>query len=424
MQEALEADATKRDAGLGTTPLGELCHLLLQNATDAILAVRLEDLAVITANPRVADLTGFSLNQIIGSSVARFFAETPSGSSEGRGFSPETLQRIGLHEDVRLRRADDYVLFTSMTIGHVHMPAGPIAVCIVRDATERRLLERELITKHMALRQTHAELRAVAADLERRNAELLELQSRVATLAKQAAIGAFTAGVAHSVNNPLGALLSTGRRIQELLTALPTDASHDRLRVLFQRVLDAAKRIQWVVEDMRRVHRHGAERVAANQVNLIEEIEGVLRLLTHRLDRITVERKYQRDPCPIDAYPDELQHLLTNLLDNALTAMPGGGTLGVEVAAEGDTLTLAIADTGPGLPATVTSRLFEPFVASREGGTGLGLWMAQWVAQHHRGRLRHESIVPHGARFVLEMPLRQTVPITLAGAPIVSNKQS
>jgi signal transduction histidine kinase len=113
-----------------------------------------------------------------------------------------------------------------------------------------------------------------------------------------------------------------------------------------------------------------------------------LLVLGHKLgDGITVERDYATDVPKIDAYPGELNQVWTNLIDNAVDAMEGRGTLRVSARSGGDDVVVEIADTGAGIPADVQARAFEPFFTTKDvgKGTGLGLDISRRiiVERHH-----------------------------------------
>jgi signal transduction histidine kinase len=112
----------------------------------------------------------------------------------------------------------------------------------------------------------------------------------------------------------------------------------------------------------------------------------------------------------ISAFPGELNQVWTNLIDNAVDAMDGHGTLTVRTRREGDDrVVVEIGDTGPGVPAEIRSRVFEPFFTTKEvgRGTGLGLDIA-WriVVGRHGGEIRLES-APGDTRFEVVIPLEQ-----------------
>ena len=134
-------------------------------------------------------------------------------------------------------------------------------------------------------------------------------------------------------------------------------------------------------------------------------------MLGHKLgEGIQVVRDYDRSLPHVSAFPGELNQVWTNLIDNAVDAMEGNGTLTVRTRADlDDRLVVEIGDTGPGVPDEVRSRIFEPFFTTKPmgKGTGLGLDIA-WriVVGRHHGDIRLDS-EPGDTRFQVILPLRE-----------------
>ena len=130
-------------------------------------------------------------------------------------------------------------------------------------------------------------------------------------------------------------------------------------------------------------------------VDLHEGLDSPLTMLGHavRDEHVSVRRDYGADVPPVSAYPGELNRVWTNLLDNALDAVPDGGTLVRATRREGRLVCIGIVDSGPGIPESVQARIFEPFFTTREPGhgTGLGLAIARRIVTQHEGRLSMTS---------------------------------
>jgi signal transduction histidine kinase len=146
------------------------------------------------------------------------------------------------------------------------------------------------------------------------------------------------------------------------------------------------------------------------QVRLPEGIDSTLVMLGHKLKRagIGLERVFAPDTPEIQAYPGELNQVWTNLLDNAIDAMPGGGTLRIETVREGAMAVVRVIDTGTGIPLEIQPRIFEAFFTTKSvgEGTGLGLDIVQRiVAQQHGGRIDVESR-PGRTVFTVRLPIR------------------
>ena len=111
------------------------------------------------------------------------------------------------------------------------------------------------------------------------------------------------------------------------------------------------------------------------------------------------------DPPFIDVDPELLHRALSNLVLNAMDAMPDGGTLTLSAQAKGETAELRVSDTGEGLTPEECERLFTPYYTTKQHGTGLGLAIVQSVVADHRGNIAVESPAGGGATFVITLPL-------------------
>jgi len=109
------------------------------------------------------------------------------------------------------------------------------------------------------------------------------------------------------------------------------------------------------------------------------------------------------DPVPLER--DPVGQILDNLIANGLDAVPcDRGEVHVEVARTDSLVTLSVSDTGPGVPPEVRAHLFEPFFTTRDGGTGLGLFLSAELARRLGGELRHVARPEGGARFEVRLP--------------------
>jgi len=137
------------------------------------------------------------------------------------------------------------------------------------------------------------------------------------------------------------------------------------------------------------------DRASVQQIDVTDGLESTLVMLGSKLgDRVTVVRDYGTDVPPIEAYPGELNQVWTNLIDNAIDAMGGAGTLRLATRAEEDNVLVEVADTGPGMPPEVAARAFEAFYTTKDvgQGTGLGLDIAQRiVVERHGGAITIDS---------------------------------
>ncbi len=154
------------------------------------------------------------------------------------------------------------------------------------------------------------------------------------------------------------------------------------------------------------------DRAPHQTVDVHELLDATLVMLSGKIPSgVRISKEFDRDLPAIPAYPAELNQVWTNLIDNALWAMAGEGTLTVRTQRDGDWLAVEIADTGPGIPSDVRPRIFEPFFTTKPvgQGTGLGLDISYRIVVHkHHGDIRVESR-PGDTRFRVLLPLSEEV---------------
>jgi signal transduction histidine kinase len=176
---------------------------------------------------------------------------------------------------------------------------------------------------------------------------------------------------------------------------------------LLDEITDAVERISGLLASAKQYTQ--VDRAPLQTIDIHEGLDATLTMLSHKLgDGVKVIRDYDRSVPRMVAYPGELNQVWTNLIDNAIDAMGGQGTLTVRTQPEGERLAVEIGDTGPGVPAEIRSRVFEPFFTTKDigKGTGLGLDIA-WriIVGRHGGEMSLESD-PGDTRFRVVLPLR------------------
>ena len=217
---------------------------------------------------------------------------------------------------------------------------------------------------------------------------------------KLATAGRLAASVAHEINNPLEAVLN-----------LLYLARHDSSRA--EQYLSMAERevgrVASLAQQTLGFVRETNSPAPTNPAQIMDEI---LVLYSHKLEskNIRVARRYNAT-CEILGYPAELRQLLSNLLVNAVDALPLGGTLQVRVAAGhqwrdgAEGVRITVADNGRGIPRGSLNRIFEAFYTTKkDAGNGLGLWVSHGIVQKHRGSIRVRSrVAPVGSGTVFSV---------------------
>jgi signal transduction histidine kinase len=229
-------------------------------------------------------------------------------------------------------------------------------------------------------------------------------QQQMLETAKLSALGELVAGVAHELNSPLTVLVGTTDLLEE--TAPPELQCHVEL------MKDALVSARSVVRGLLTFGRRTP--LEKTHVSPVELVDKVLALTAGelRVADIKVEKNVDADVPRVWADGNQLQQVLVNLITNAKHAMediPGERRLGISLRRSGpDHIRVRVEDSGPGIPAELISKVFDPFITTKSEGTGLGLSISYGIISEHGGRIRVESPEGRGAAFTIELPIETT----------------
>ncbi|MEV4314122.1 ATP-binding protein [Actinocrispum sp. NPDC049592] len=174
---------------------------------------------------------------------------------------------------------------------------------------------------------------------------------------------------------------------------------------LMAEIEDATTRVSTLVGAAKQYSQ--MDRAPFQVIDVHELLDSTLIMLNRKIGDIEVVKDYDRTLPPIPAYAAELNQVWTNLIDNAIGAMGGSGTLTVRTLREGGDAVVEIGDTGSGIPPEIKSRIFEPFFTTKAVGEGTGLGLdISWriVVKRHHGDITVES-EPGNTRFRVRLPL-------------------
>ncbi|HEU4400673.1 MAG TPA: ATP-binding protein [Candidatus Polarisedimenticolia bacterium] len=209
--------------------------------------------------------------------------------------------------------------------------------------------------------------------------------------------------LAHEIKNPLTPIQLSAERIRKKVGERSgnLDAIVEEGTTAIVREVATLKNL---VDEFTRFARLPAPHPVPTDLH--EVVGATLALYTDRHDEVTISPIYEPGLPRVLLDPDQMKRVLVNLVDNALEAMGGRGT--VSIAARRDpgsgAVQLEVADDGPGIRPEDRDRLFLPYFSTKKKGTGLGLAIVHRIVSDHRGRIRVEDNVPRGTRFVIELP--------------------
>ena len=296
-----------------------------------------------------------------------------------------------------------------------------------REAIARRKVNQALVRAHEGLearvRERTAELAEANNQLGQALDEVQRTQDAMLRQERLRAVGELASGIAHDFNNSLATIVG----YTELLLSDPDGlenraAVRDNLHLIHSAAEDAAN----VVGRLREFYR---PREAGEDVRPVQVNDVIARAISLTQPRwrdqaqaggrtIRVEADLHDVP-PVAGREAELREALTNLILNAVDAMPEGGTLTLRSRPEGERVAVDVSDSGVGMPPEVRARIFEPFFTTKgERGTGLGLAMVHGIVQRHGGELDVSSAPGAGTTFTIRLPVaRETAEEAPVAAP-------
>jgi signal transduction histidine kinase len=249
-------------------------------------------------------------------------------------------------------------------------------------------------------------VRGLLEEFDFTQTELEKSREHLVQSEKMAALGKLSAGMAHSIRNPL---TSVKMRLFSLQRSLDlTRLQKEDLQVISEEILHIDAIVQNFLEFSR------PPRLRMQKISPSEIVNHVVRLLSHRFELAGVECRVDRkEVLPrIQCDPERLKEALVNLLENACEAMVSGGSIVIQEEAVGSHLTsgaavVRVSDDGPGILEPIRKRIFQPFFSTREEGTGLGLSIATRIIREHGGTLELAPEEAVGATFVITLPIKE-----------------
>jgi PAS domain S-box-containing protein len=367
------------------------------------------DGTILYANQRLASFLGLSLANIVGQKFGQFIA------ADDRDLFDGLLTRRGQADgrsELALRAADGAAVPVYLSMVEILDEGQKIISAIVTDLRWPKLRMQEL---------SEANAKLVTAMAERERAETMLRQAQ-----KMEAVGQLTIGIAHDFNNLLAVL---GGNLELFLTRT-SDAWLIRRVEAGQRAVERGARLTRQLLAFSRLQRLQPNAMSVNA--LLLDIEPLLRSSVGGGIRLTLVLGEALAQCLVDS--TELQASILNLAKNAKDAMPGGGTLTITTAeAEldgiadgaagpirgGHYLSIAVTDTGHGMPPEVRERAFDPFFTTKDvgKGTGLGLSQVYGFIRQSGGHVAIESAAGAGTSVRLYLPRTEATVTAIALDP-------
>jgi PAS domain S-box-containing protein len=327
---------------------------------------------VLASNAALQSMLGQSNEELMGEIFARFAHPDEEITADLKTYREMATGAQDYHRlETRYLDASDEVRWANLVLSLVRTPGGEpqFVIAIVEDVTEQKRAQAALVQSE-----------------------------------KLAMTGRLAASLAHEVNNPLQTVIGCLGLAEESL------AEDDRgdLEQYITMAHEELRRAARIVSRLRDLSRP-TDVDAGEPCDVNALVERVLKLSRKELENQhikTVQHLKEGLPEPV-LVQDRMQQVFLNLVLNAVDAMPEGGQLEVTSRHDEtlDEVVVTFTDDGPGIPADVLPRLFDPFFSTKSEGLGLGLFVSQNIAQEHGGRIEVESQVGDGATFSVRLPV-------------------
>lgn len=230
-----------------------------------------------------------------------------------------------------------------------------------------------------------------------------ELEVKLNTAERQAAIGRLTQAVAHEIRNPLNVI---NLSIDHVATKYaPEDSKRrEQLTRILSSIRDEVARLKRLVSDLLNYGRPA--RLAVETVDIRRLVDETIALVRPQADEQGVEVTLEADRAPMEVRGDRerLKSCFSNIAINALQAMPGGGHLDVRIAQVDGTVEVTMGDTGVGISEEALGKIFEPYFSTKQAGFGLGLAVTKTIVEEHKGSIDVRSEPHGGAAFTVRLP--------------------
>ena len=364
-----QADQSLREKEQGLNQLQAFHENIVQSISSGVFTADARG-AITSFNPAAQEATGYTLDLVMGRSWREVFNWHPNDAAADCDLGTwPAMTRF----EVECKRADGNRLVLGMTVSPLHeqgQPAGLVGV--FKDLTQIRDMEEEMRRKEWL-----------------------------------ANLGEMSAGMAHEIRNPLGALAGA---MQMLRTETPVEETDRRLMDI---AIREATRLDAIITEFLQYARPPALNLAEYDINKV--LAETLDLIQHEVrtrPMISIATKLAAGTLIAKIDQNQIRQVFWNLATNAFQAMPKGGQLTIATGCrhvdvggrKGDVVEIAFQDQGEGIPRQNLDKIFLPFFTTKKEGSGLGLAAVNRIVDLHGGWIKVESEPHQGTRFVVCLP--------------------
>lgn len=369
-REMALANARLKDKVLELDSLTIYLNSLLSSIHSGVIAVNLEG-KVSTINTAAEKILRVSKSNIMGTRVEEVFKNSDSGTS---------LLLLALEKKKNYIDVERKVITKQGMVKWVES-----SVSLIKDTNEKTI---------------------GAVEVFRDLSEIRELETRLRSADKLAALGAMAASIAHEIRNPLNGIEGFSA-----LLGRDLDDSDPRKK-LVKNIIHGTKNLNKTITELLVFAR--PLRLNFKNSSISEILDKALFFVTEEIKQkgiqnVTIRKEYGLDMDGLKCDPEKLQQAFLNLCLNAIQSMPSGGNVVVFTRSYGNDepegIQVGIRDTGIGIKNEVIHKIFDPFFTTKQDGTGLGLAIVNKIVEAHNGKISVESQENKGTAFYVNLPV-------------------
>ena len=342
---------------------------LVSATQDAVISID-RQARVVRFNPAAERIFGYSKDEVVGQKVNMLMAEPHASEHDGyiaRYEQTGIPQAIGRIRMLMARRKNGQLFPIELSVTEIALDTETHYAAFIRDISERVRLQEQVLEKE-----------------------------------RLAAIGTTAAKLAHEIGNPLNGMYTRVQLLERRLLR-QSGGIDEKVTADIRSIGEEVQRLSQLLHEFRSLSRR--QQYTLQPTNLAVVVATMLdtEAENYRRKGVQVEMQFPADLPLIMIDSSKFTQVLMNLCKNAVEAMPEGGTLTVTGGNSGGRVTLAVCDTGTGIPEGVD--VFEPFITTKSEGTGLGLPIVRQIIAGHGGTLSYTSQVGKGTTFMISLPV-------------------
>jgi len=340
-------------------------------------------------NPKMAELLGYQPDEMIGKSFYDFIAKADLPAM--RVFHQNRRKGIAEQYEFQFIRKDGKKAHVQLGVRPIFDEKGNFCGSLagVQDITVLKKAQAELAAQSRHLEEM----------VEKRTRDLKDAQEQLIKAEKMATLGELAGSVGHELRNPLAVISNSVYLLKNILPK--TDDSINEYIGMVETETHNASRIINDLLDYSRI------KPSSMEASSLAEIMAALLLKLPIPENVKLVNQIAADLPAVKTNPQQIEQILSNIVTNAVEAMPNGGqlTLASSVNRAKNQVSLTVSDTGVGIPARNMKKLFEPLFTTKPRGIGLGLAITSKLAELNSVKMQVKSKVGQGTTFTLVFPL-------------------